>query len=183
MMKRHFLTLLLVILLLLPSFSLASAHGTSTTSGDNSLDIGGFVTKILSVGSLSFLGSPDNQFIGFIRILMAVLIFTLLYLGLSMIPGITRGIGITIGILLAIMVSVFMPADVLIAWGTSYATLFAFVIVFGPVIAGGAFLLLTPTPSRGAAGLKIVILFILWWLVAHIADWAHKLGSSVGGSI
>lgn len=180
MVKRHFLTLLLFTLLLLPSFSLAVDHGTSTTTGDDSsLDIGGFISSVLDVGSLQFLGSPDNQFIGFIRILMAVLIFTLLYLGLSMIPGISRGIGITIGILLAAMVSVFMPADVLLAWGTSYATLFAFVIVFGPVIGLGTLLIFTPTPNRATAFVKLVSVLALWWLVAHIATLANQLGSFV----
>ncbi|MBS3169133.1 hypothetical protein J4210_01490 [Candidatus Woesearchaeota archaeon] len=172
-------TLVLIVLLLLPSFALAANHGSSAPSGDSSFDIGEFVSKIIGVGQLTFLGSSDNQFVGFIRILMAILLFTLLYFLLSMIPGLTRGVGIAIGILLAILVSVFLPQDVLIAWGNSYATLFSFVIIFGPIIGLGAFLIFTPTPGRGVAFIKLVSVLALWWLVAHISTWAHELGSYV----
>ncbi|MBI4152566.1 hypothetical protein HY495_02545 [Candidatus Woesearchaeota archaeon] len=178
MIKKTY-TLVLILLLLLPSFSLASNHGSSTSSGDSAFDFGKFVSKIIGVGQLTFLGSSDNQFVGFIRILMAILLFTILYFLLSMIPGLTRGVGIAIGILLAVLVSVFLPKDVLIAWGTSYATLFAFVIIFGPVIGLAVLLISTPTPGRVAALVKLASVLILWWLVAHISTWGHELGSYV----
>ncbi|MBI4151883.1 hypothetical protein HY496_02840 [Candidatus Woesearchaeota archaeon] len=181
-MKQSNILLFLFLLITLSSFAFASSHGTPA-SGGSSFDIGEFVSKIISVGQLTFLGSPDNQFVGFVRILMAVLVFSLIYLGLSMIPGMSRNIGITIAILLSILVSIFFPASILLAWGTAYASLFAFFIIFGPVIGLGAVLITTPTPNRGAALVKFATVIALWWVVAHIAEWAHLLGTQFGGVV
>ncbi len=146
-----------------------------------SLDEDSIFNKILWVGSLTFLfgESPDNEFIGFLRILMVVLVFTLIYLGLSMIPGLTRGVAITIGIVLSILVGVFFPKEILLAWGTTYATIFAFIIVFGPVVAVAAAFLMSPTPNRWWAALKLLGIGILWWLVYQIGTWAARIGSAV----
>ncbi len=133
---------------------------------------------IIGIGSLQFLFSSnaDDQLCGFLRIIMAILVFTLLYLGLSAIPGLTRGTAIAIGILLSIVSVIFMPCSIFLAWGTAYATLIAFVVVFGPALAGGAFLLLTPTPNRKIAFLKLMVVLILMWLVAVIGTWAGVIG-------
>lgn len=133
---------------------------------------------IIGIGSLQFLfgTNADDQLCGFLRIIMAILVFTLLYLGLSAIPGLTRGTAIAIGILLSIVSVIFMPCSIFLAWGTAYATLIAFVVVFGPALAGGAFLLLTPTPNRKIAFLKLIVVLILMWLVAVIGTWAGVIG-------
>ncbi len=174
------LSLFMIILLLLSSFVLAVEHTSSTSTEDGSLSFKGVIDGVLGIGQLNFLfggDSPDNQFIGFVRILLGVLVFTLIYLGLSMIPAFSRGVAIAIGIVLTVLVSIFIPATVLLAWGTTYATFFAFVVVFGPMIGMMMALLFTPTPNRPVAFLKLVVVLVLWWLVAHIAVWATRLGS------
>ncbi len=173
----------LILLLLLLSV-LGAGMAFAAGSPSPTLEKDSIVNQILWVGSLTFLfgDSPDNEFIGFLRILMTVLIFTLVYLGLSAIPGLTRGVAITISIILSILVSVFFPASILLAWGTTYATLFAFVIVFGPILGVAALLIMSPTPNRGIAFLKLVAVMALWWTVFQIGTWAAKLGSTaVGG--
>ncbi|MBI2103061.1 hypothetical protein HYT55_04430 [Candidatus Woesearchaeota archaeon] len=152
--------------------------GPSPRGPESETGVGKVIQGIIGVGSLTFLfgGNADSQLCGFLRILLAILVFTLLYLLLSMIPGLTRGIAITIGIILAIVVAVFTPCVVLLAWGTSYATLFAFVVVFGPVLAGLMLLLFTPTPNRRVALLKLMIVVILMWLVREISYWAMQIG-------
>ncbi len=133
---------------------------------------------ILGIGSLQFLfgNNAEGQLCGFLRIVMFILVFTLLYLGLSLIPGLTRGVAVTIGVILSIVSVIFMPCSIFLAWGTAYATLIAFVVVFGPALAGGAFLLLTPTPNRKIAFLKLMVVLILMWLVAVIGTWAGVIG-------
>ncbi len=143
---------------------------------------GGKITQIwqtiLGIGSLQFLfgNNAEGQLCGFLRIIMIILIFTLIYFGLSMIPGLTRGTAITLATILSIVSAVFMPCSIFLAWGTAYATLIAFVVVFGPALAGGAFLLMTPTPNRKIAFLKLAIVLILMWLVAVIGTWAGVIG-------
>lgn len=155
-----------------------SSPGPAPRGPEEETRVGKVIQGIIGVGSLTFLfgGGADGQLCGFLRILLAVLVFTLLYLLLSMIPGLTRGIAITIGIILAIVVAVFTPCVILLAWGTSYATLFAFVVVFGPVLAGLALLLFTPTPNRRVALLKLAIVVISMWLVREISYWAMQIG-------
>jgi len=150
-----------------------SSSGKTPADGENK-----FIQFIFWLGSLSFLfgGQAENQLCGFLRILLAFLVFTILYFLASMIPGLTRGVAITISIILAILVAVFTPCVVLLAWGTSYATIFAFVVIFGPVLAGLALLLFTPTPNRRTAFLKLVSVLALMWLVYSISFWAKQLG-------
>ncbi len=133
---------------------------------------------IMGIGSLQFLfgDNAEGQLCGFLRIIMAILIFTLLYMGLSLIPGLTKGTAITIAIILSIVSAIFMPCPVLLAWGTTYATIVAFFVVFGPVLAGGMLLLGTATPNRTIAFLKLVIVLILMWLVGVIGTWAGTIG-------
>ncbi|MBI4152567.1 hypothetical protein HY495_02550 [Candidatus Woesearchaeota archaeon] len=150
-----------------------SSSGKTPSDGENR-----FIRFIFGLGSLSFLfgGQAENQLCGFLRILLALLVFTILYFLASMIPGLTRGVAITISIILAILVAIFTPCVVLLAWGTSYATIFAFVVIFGPVLAGLALLLFTPTPNRRTAFLKLVSVLALMWLVYSISYWAKQLG-------
>ncbi len=160
----------------------SSPPSPSGTTPSPSVIGGGKITEIwqiiLGIGSLQFLfgNNAEGQLCGFLRIIMAILIFTLLYMGLSLIPGLTKGTAITIAIILSIVSAIFMPCPVLLAWGTTYATIVSFIVVFGPVLAGGMLLLGTPTPNRKIAFLKLIIVFILMWLVGVIGMWASTIG-------
>ncbi|MBI2145957.1 hypothetical protein HYU22_01290 [Candidatus Woesearchaeota archaeon] len=167
-MTKSVWVLLLVLLLLTSSFALAATPGQSLKSAFSS---------ILDVGSLKFLlgGQADNQFFGFVRIAIAVLIFALLYMGLSLIPNMSRNTAIVVGIILAIISAVFIPKSVLAAMGETYAVIFSFLIIGGPIAGVGWLVFGTPTLNRFAAALKFFAVLLLMWLVNEIGHWAAKL--------
>lgn len=142
---------------------------------------GDIISNILDVGRLEFLfgSGADNQLIGFVRILLAILVFAILYVGLSVIPHVPRNIAITVGVLLAVLVAVFTPKEVLLTMGATYSTIFAFIIIGGPILAIMALCLLTPTPNRAIAFLKFLAVVFVMWLISKISVWADKLGSVV----
>ncbi|MBI4983464.1 hypothetical protein HZC32_02370 [Candidatus Woesearchaeota archaeon] len=170
-MKKGLFFLLVVIGLLFVSSALAQAPGMGTS-------IKNAWNTILDWGSLSFLfgTSVDNHLIGFLRILIGVLVFSLLFAASAVIPGISRNIAITICIILTIMTSIFFPASVLMMLGETYTTIFAFLILGAPLLGVGWLLFGTPTPSRGWAFAKFLGICLLIYLFAQISHWAGILG-------
>lgn len=132
---------------------------------------------ILGVGSLTFLlgNEADNKLIGFVRIAIGVAIFSLLYFGLIMIPGMSKNIAITLGVIFAIIPAVFMPASVLTMFGETWAAVFAFLFIGIPLVGIGALLFATPTPGRLVALLKFIGVCFLIWLFNEIGKWASVL--------
>lgn len=172
MKKANFLALTLFLLTL---FSAGSALAEPT-------GIGGVFSKILDIGRLEFLfgAGADNQLIGFIRIVIGILVFAILYMGLSMIPNMNKSIAITIGILLAIITAIFFPKEILLMFGETYATIFALIIIGGPIIAIMTLCFFTPTPNRAVAFIKFLVVCFVMWLIAKISVWAGKLGGATG---
>jgi hypothetical protein len=176
-MKKNFLVLLLVLGTMLSPCVLAESDG-----------IKGTISDILDIGRLEWLlgGSAENQLIGFIRIIIAILIFTMLYLGLSVANNamggnaIPKNIAITIGILMAIVSAVFIPGEVLMMFGETYATIFSLIIIGGPILAILSLCFMTPTPGRGMAFLKFCAICFVIWLIDKITDWAAVLSNSMG---
>jgi len=127
--------------------------------------------KLLNLGSLSFLlgGSADNQFCGFARLLLAVLIFSILYMGLSLIPNMSR---------LTIISAVFTPCSILLAWGKTYSALFALVLIGAPILGLGWLLFGTQTNSRGVAFIKLIGVCLLMWLLIELNAWAAVLAAA-----
>jgi len=156
--------LLLVVLLLVGSGSALA------------LDIGEIVGDVFSIGALEFLfgSGADSQFIGFMRIMLAILAFSILYMGLSLIPGMNRNTAVVVGIILSIISAVFTPASVLMAMGVTYGSLMSFIVIFGPLIGVLIILFVTPTPWWGAI-IKILVLLAMMWVVGEISFWAHHL--------
>ncbi len=171
MKKENFFVLTLLLLTFISAGSVVAE-----------IDIGKAVSQILDIGSLKFLfgASADNQLIGFVRIVVAILVFALLYLGSSMIPHMSKNIAITISILLSIITAVFLPKEVLLVFGETYATIFALIIIGGPIIAIMALCFFTPTPNRAVAFIKFLTVCFVMWLIAKISVWAGKLGSATG---
>lgn len=180
MMNKKFLVLT-VLMLLVGMFAAGCKTGAGSSSSEP--DIDGVVDKILEVGSLEFLGISDvgdNQLIAFIRIALAVLLFTLLYFGLSLVPGLgeQKSIKITVALILSIITAVFLPATILATFGGTYAGIFGFIIIGAP-LAGVAWLLFaTDTPGRFVAGLKFFGTCFAIWLVSEISYWANKLAGT-----
>ena len=172
-MKRFNLALLFLVLLVCgSSLVMANSHGTFGTD----FDLGEIIGDIASFGALEWLfgSGADSQFVGFLRVIMAILAFTIIYYGLSFIPNINRNIAVAIGILLAIMSAVFTPGNVLMAAGVAWGSILAFIVVFGPVITVLVILFATPTPWW-AAIIKLFALGALTWILGQISYWANYL--------
>jgi signal transduction histidine kinase len=116
------------------------------------------------------------QFIGFLRLLIGILIFTIIYSAIGLVNKIgssgegflSKNIAITISIILAIMTSIFIPGGILIAIGASYAAIFSF-IVLGSLIGGALFLVVgLPTPNRFVASAKLVGLILISVILGKI---------------
>ena len=117
---------------------------------------------ILKIGSLGFLKSGDygNNIVAFVRVLLGILIFALLYMGTSAVPGLReqRNIAITVSIILAIIVVIFIPPAILVGIGSAYSTLFAVVILGAPIV---ALFLLYRTLNESSIVLKLGLLIIM----------------------
>lgn len=176
-MMKNTPAIIFICIILISAFGVMAAPAEGTGLFDI---IGNAVDKILSIGSLTFLfgDSADNKFFGFIRISYAILIFAVLYMGLSLIPNFSRQTAITIGIILAIISAVFTPTSLLATFGTTYATIFALLFIVGPIIGVLALLFMTGTPSRLVAGLKILALTALLLIVNEISHWAIALANA-----
>jgi len=144
-----------VISLLLVSLLLASCAPSPGPSE-------GIWETVLEIGSLGFLniGDAENNIVAFVRILLGVLIFALLYMGASAVPGLKeqRNIAITVSIILAIISVIFIPASILVGIGSAYSTLFALVLLGAPIV---AIFLLYRTLNESSIVLKLGLLIIL----------------------
>jgi len=170
-MKNKSILLLSGVVLLLISSFMVSAQGEGGLSG--------IFSKLLDIGSLKFLGvGEDNQLFGFIRIALAVMIFSIIYMGLSVIPNMSRNVAITVAIVLAIIASVFTPKSILAAMGETYAAIFALLIIGGPIVGLGWLLFGTPTNSRGVAFIKLIGVCFMMWLVNELNYWAAILAGA-----
>lgn len=183
MKKIYFMLLLVVMSMLFSSFVLAGL-GCDTTPSSGST-AGNVIGKILDAGSLKFLGVPctaDNQLIGFIRICLAILIFAILYGVLSnVLPANMRAAAIVVSIVIALISAIFLPASLLTLFGETYATIFALIIIGGPIIGILMLLFMTPTPTRPWALLKFLVVCFLIWLISEIGQWGSLLAQAKGG--
>ncbi len=140
----------------------------------------GFITYF---GSLEFLfgHTMDGKLCGFIRIALAIMIFSILYMALGALNNATGGesipknIAITISTVMSIITAIFIPCSVMFGFGGTYATLFSLIIIGGPMVGIGWLIFGTPTESRGVAAMKLFGILLLWWLISQINTWAIKL--------
>ncbi len=151
----------------------AGRPGPSSPSASTNI-FGQAFDKIVSIGSLEFLlgTGADSKFIGFLRILIAILVFCVFYAGANAAGQfIPRQAGITISVILAILTSVFIPGSVLAAIGSGYAVLVSSLLIGVPVFALMYFIFGTQN-TRFMAGTKIVLLFLVWYVLIEVAYWA-----------
>ena len=133
---------------------------------------------ILKVGSLQYFTgvTPDGQLIGFMRIMVAILIFAILY-GVGALLGnigFSRNIVIAIAGILSIISAIFIPGAVLAGIGGAYATLFSLLLIGTPVVGGLWVIFQIPSTSRPLIFIKLVILLILLWVLVSIKAFAHS---------
>ncbi|MBT3298177.1 hypothetical protein HN385_04585 [archaeon] len=139
--------------------------------------LGDVFESIINVGTLDFLGSGDAPLIGFIRILIGIVTFSLIFMGLRLLGDkVSKNVATTIAIVMAIISSVFMPATILTAIGVSYAAATAFVLLGGLLAAGFWLLFGTPTETRVMAIIKLGGVTFMTWLIGNIEAHALNLG-------
>ncbi len=145
------------------------------TDASGSLTVKPIWDKILSVGSLEFLGiQGEGGLIAFMRILVAILVFALLFEA-SRLIGLSRNVAIAVTAILAIMSAVFIPGNLLAAIGGAYATVVAFVLIGVPVVGGFYALLRIPSTNRWLIALKIAIILLLLWVLISVKTHALKI--------
>ncbi|MBU1111558.1 MAG: hypothetical protein ABIG93_01535 [archaeon] len=149
--------------------------------------LGNAFETVVGWGSLDFLGSSDGQVIGFIRILLAVLIFTIFY-ALSGTLGqyISKNIGITISVILALISAIAIPSGVIAAILVTYGTLMSFVILAAVLAPAIWFIIFTSTETRAMAAFKLACLGFITWIIGqinlHLSNIGVGVPSAAGGS-
>ena len=109
---------------------------------------------IVYVATLKFIKEGVIPLAAFMRLVVGILLFTVLYGGAHL-ARIPRNMGITLSLVITVVSAVFIPDPVLITIGASYGTIVSLALV-GIPLAGG-FFLLRAIPTSG------------WWIVARIA--------------
>lgn len=134
-----------------------------------------FKDWVYDIGTLQVLGvtGAGNTLVGFVRILVAILIFAILYEAAHLF--LSQNIAITISAILAIISAIFIPGGVLAGIGSAYATLFSLAFIAAPVVGGLWAIWRIPGNTRAQIGLKIVILFILLWVLVAVKTHAMAI--------
>ncbi len=130
-----------------------------------------------SIGSLSFLGGTSDQFLGFIRILYAILVFTVFFFfGSFFGDKVPKNILVPIAIIVAIFASILTPSTLIMAIATGYSTAVAFVLL-GILIGGGIYFVLKDrTHSMGALISKIIAILIAFWVLGQFTAFLSGRG-------
>lgn len=145
-------------------------------------------TIIGSIGNLSFLGvDGGSMVVAFTRILVWLLVFTLIFGVITLsktksgpvIPFLTRRHAAIVALIIATISAIFMPASILLATGTSFATIISFLLIGGPV--AGFFYLMWAipfkgAPTRGTYFLKLVLCFLLFWILSVMRYYVGGMG-------
>ena len=166
---------MIVLLLLASLFLVSCAEGEE-------ISLKGIFDSIVSLGRLDFIFGDasvmgGNSLVGFMRVMVVILVFAVLYAGLSLVPGIgqNRNITITISLILSIISVIFIPAEVMARIGTAYGTLASLLLIGVPVAAGGAALYFIPSTNRWLIAGKMVIIILMIWLLRVIVHHAQQV--------
>ncbi len=135
--------------------------------------------KILSIGTLSFIGI--SGVVPLTRILIWIFIFTVIFATITALKGkgapfnlFNRGQAGVIAAVVATISAVFMPAQVLLATGTGWATVVALFLIGGPIVGLGYLLLTFPRDNngksipdtKGTVLLKLVLCLLVFWILS-----------------
>lgn len=139
-------------------------------------------SSIISIGNLSWLGiSPSSVVVGFTRLLIWILVFTIFYAVIhafgqgkrsNVLGFLNKNQGMIVSAVLATMSAIFLPPALILGAGAGWATLVAFVLIGGPIV--GIALLLWQIPGKGKKDtkatvfLKLVIVGLLFWILSSM---------------
>ncbi len=138
---------------------------TATTAND----VWGTILKIGGLQGLQGAGA-EAPVASFMRILVFILVFALLYGGLRVLIAqyIGQNVTVVIAMVLSIMSVILMPAELLVTIAGTYSILFSFLLI-GSVVAFVGFLLyIIPTTNRGwrmlRLGLILILIAVMYWI-------------------
>lgn len=129
---------------------------------------------ILQIGSLGFL---QGNLAAFMRILVGILVFALLYMGARAVPGLreNKNVAIAVSVILAIMSVIFIPDTLLLAIGTAYATITLILLILlflAPLI---LLFIIVPGDSRRNHLIRVILLIALYLLLTGLKNTAGGL--------
>ncbi len=140
--------------------------------------------KVLYIGGFGFLELNSNStFLLLLRFLIFILIFTILFATITTLGGGQQGTGTPpfsyftraqAGILsaaIAIIATIFLPAQVLLATGTGWATAIALILIGGPIVGIAILCWIFPTEgdNKWSVALKIVLCILLLWILSAMS--------------
>lgn len=128
--------------------------------------------KIISIGDLSWMGFPHGTVvIGLTRLLIWLAIFTLFFALFTSVGSLSRifqrNHATVISFCLATITAIFIPAQALLAMGSSWALLISALII-GLPLGGICYVLfsgLIPSDTRGQIFFKFVLVLLLGWIL------------------
>lgn len=177
---------LLSLLLALPLVSAASPLGVMS----------GVWNKVLSVGSLSFLGV--SGLVPFTRILIWVLTFALFFSVMSFLGAGAAGERRTLGFLkrnhamviaavLATISAIFLPVAAILAVGVGWATAVGLLLIGAPIV--GLWYVLWSIPgkdqpdTKGTVLLKLLISLLLFWILSAMNNEVRIVGPTPNATV
>lgn len=165
-------------------------------------DLGTFIqtvfSKVVSVGQLNFLGvSSQSLVVGFVRLLIWILIFTIFFAVIPSIgktaarPGtlsfLSRKQAGVVAFCIATIAAVFLPAEALLATGAGWATLIALILIGGPIAGLAIFLWRIPgtdpatgkplPETKGTIAIKFFICLLMLWILTSMGYHLTALGA------
>ncbi len=130
--------------------------------------------QIIYFGSFSFLGVPNpSMLIAFTRFMIWIITFTLFFaviVNKANVKGFSLGFlkrnqAMIVSAVIASITIIFLPVEVLLAFGAGWGTLIALILVGGPVIGILAVFLMTPSNDRTYLFMKFVGCLVLLWIL------------------
>ena len=136
--------------------------------------------NIITLGWLSDLGvgSTIDPLEGFVRILVGIALFAILFALSQKLDAIGKNVAIVISLVITLITMIFIPASVLLAAATSYATIFSVIILALPLGIGFwvYFMMGENLWIRG------FIMGVLWFVLDEMKDHLNNLAQGAGGA-
>ncbi len=133
--------------------------------------------RILNIGNLSFLNISDGYVVAaFTRILIWILMFTVFFALTTSLGGsgkslsfLKRNHALVISFVIATIAAIFLPAQILLATGTGWATAIALILIGGPIV--GIAYMLWKIPGEGhetkfTVVVKLILCLLMFWILS-----------------
>lgn len=152
----------------------------------------GVFDKILSIGSLKFIGISGT--VPFTRILIWILTFTLFFavlisLGAGKNEGtfkyLSRRLAMVVAAVLATISAIFLPAAAILAVGTGWATAVGLILIGTPILGLGYLLWKVPgkdengdsKETKGTVLFKLILSMLLFWILSAMNNEIRVVGA------